>query len=51
MSYKDRCRTCLSSGKEMRHVQSVISIAGDSVRLSDILQKFYNYTVIFLFKL
>ncbi|CAH0714687.1 unnamed protein product, partial [Brenthis ino] len=45
MSYKDRCRTCLSSGKEMRHVHSVISIAGDDVRLSDVLRNIYNYTI------
>lgn len=46
MNYKDRCRTCLGSEKEMRHVHSVLSIAGDDVRLSDVLQNFYNYTVI-----
>ncbi|XP_023955166.2 zinc finger protein 26 [Bicyclus anynana] len=45
MSYKDRCRTCLGHEKEMRHVHTTISIAGESVRLSDILLNFYNYTV------
>lgn len=46
MNYKDRCRTCLGSEKEMRHVHSVLSIAGDDVRVSDVLQNFYNFTVI-----
>ncbi|CAH2232653.1 jg5280 [Pararge aegeria aegeria] len=45
MNYKDRCRTCLGREKEMRHVHTTITIAGDDVRLSDILQNFYNYTV------
>ncbi|CAK1540746.1 unnamed protein product [Leptosia nina] len=39
------CRTCLGEGKEMKHIHSVISIAGDDVRLSDILLHFYNYKV------
>ncbi|XP_041988070.1 zinc finger protein 486-like [Aricia agestis] len=45
MSYKDRCRACLGSGKEMRHIHSVVTISGDEVRLSDILQSFYDCTV------
>lgn len=45
MNYKDRCRTCLGSEKEMRHVHSVITIAGDDVRVSDVLQNFYNFTI------
>ncbi|XP_069356167.1 zinc finger protein 684-like isoform X3 [Maniola hyperantus] len=45
MNHKDRCRTCLSSEKEMRHVHTTITIAGDNVRLSDILHNFYNYSI------
>lgn len=45
MNYKNRCRTCLGSDKEMRHVHAMVSIGGDEVRLSDILQTFYDYTV------
>ncbi|OWR53475.1 PR domain zinc finger protein 5-like [Danaus plexippus] len=45
MNYKDRCRTCLGSGKEMRHVHNIVSITGENVRLSDILENFYNYKI------
>ncbi|CAK1600652.1 unnamed protein product [Parnassius mnemosyne] len=45
MNYKDCCRTCLGGHKEMRHMHTKISIAGDSVRLSDILFNFYNYKI------
>ncbi|KPI92947.1 Zinc finger protein 26 [Papilio xuthus] len=39
----NRCRTCLGSDKEMRHVHTKISISGESVSLSDILLNFYSY--------
>ncbi|KAM3963672.1 zinc finger and BTB domain-containing protein 41 [Aphomia sociella] len=45
MNYKNCCRTCLGTSREMRHIHTSISIAGDDVRLSDILQTFYNYKV------
>ncbi|XP_072939284.1 uncharacterized protein [Epargyreus clarus] len=45
MNYKERCRTCLGKGKEMRHIHTVISIAGEGVRLSDILDNFYHYKI------
>lgn len=46
MDYKNRCRTCLGSEKEMRHIHTCVRIAGEEVHLSDILQNFYNYKVI-----
>ncbi|CAH0702227.1 unnamed protein product [Spodoptera exigua] len=45
MDYKNRCRTCLGSEKEMRHIHTCVRIAGEEVHLSDILQNFYNYKV------
>lgn len=45
MDYKNRCRTCLGSDKEMRHIHSQIRIAGNDVHLTDILQNFYNFKV------
>ncbi|XP_047506933.1 gastrula zinc finger protein XlCGF17.1-like isoform X2 [Pieris napi] len=39
------CRTCLGEGKEMKHIHTIIYIAGNDVRLSDILLNFYNYKV------
>lgn len=48
MNYKDRCRTCLGKSKEMRHIHATILIAGNDVRLSDILQNFYDYQVNYL---
>ncbi|XP_063364866.1 zinc finger protein 254-like [Cydia amplana] len=45
MSYKDNCRTCLASGKEMRYIHTTITIGGEDVRMSDILANFYNYKV------
>ncbi|CAG4949393.1 unnamed protein product [Colias eurytheme] len=45
MDYNNCCRTCLSNGKEMKHIHTVISIAGEDVRLTDILQNFYNYRI------
>ncbi|CAG4999594.1 unnamed protein product [Parnassius apollo] len=45
MNYKDCCRTCLGGDKEMRHMHTKISVAGDKVRLSDILVNFYNYKI------
>lgn len=46
MNYKDCCRTCLGKTKEMRHINSSITISGHDVRLTDILYNFYNYQVI-----
>ncbi|KAG6454622.1 hypothetical protein O3G_MSEX008787 [Manduca sexta] len=43
MSYKNNCRTCLNSEKEMRNINSTILIGGEDIKLSDILQIFYNY--------
>ncbi|XP_053612480.1 zinc finger protein 699-like [Plodia interpunctella] len=45
MDYKDRCRTCMAANKEMRHVNAIISIAGDEVSLADILETFYQYKI------
>ncbi|KAL4710613.1 hypothetical protein ACJJTC_003249 [Scirpophaga incertulas] len=44
-SYKDKCRTCLGFDNNMRHIDTLINITGEDVRLSDILQNFYNYKV------
>lgn len=49
MDYKKCCRTCLGSEKEMRHIHASIKIAGDEVRLSDILENFYNFKVCAVF--
>ncbi|KAI8422787.1 hypothetical protein MSG28_006532 [Choristoneura fumiferana] len=45
MNFKDSCRTCLTSGKEMRYIHTVISISGENVRVSDILENFYKFKI------
>lgn len=45
MNYKNSCRTCLGSKKEMRNINSTIIIGGDEVKILDILLNFYNYKV------
>lgn len=45
MKYKNCCRTCLDGSKDLRHINSVITIAGSEIHLTDILKNFYNYEV------
>ncbi|XP_013187152.2 zinc finger protein 39 [Amyelois transitella] len=45
MDFKDRCRTCLATNKDMRPIRTAITIAGDEVSLVDILDTFYQYKI------